>query len=402
MSKTYSQRETAKIVGVSYGTIGRWIKDGKIPDVARKPSSGYRVFAEEDVRHLIEFASGVKEPRLSYSPVKAHSQYSVASFFSGIGGFDLGFQDAGIEITFQCEVEPFCSAILEHHWSNVPRWGDITTLDHATVPFSDIWVGGFPCQDLSLARMGKRDGLRGSKSRLFHEFARLVGEGKPRVLVIENVAGLLSSHEGRDFGVLLQTLAELGYAVGWRTLNSKYFGVPQSRQRVYIVGCRGDWRGPAAILFERERGERDTSTRGQDGKKPPSPFKTVVGDPGGEGPVIQSIAYCLYATSARHTGTDWSRNYVCYPAKGEVRRLTPRECEGVMAFPSNWTLPVNSSLKGDDLDSARYHALGNAVTPPVARWLGERIKLYLQDVDRVTGTRRTDFESRLNLYAEAS
>ena len=386
MSKTYSTREAARAIGVSYGTIGRWIRDAKLEEVHRNPSSGYRVFTEDDLEVFRAFKEGglAAEPRVPYL-TSNRPAYKVASFFTGIGGFDIGFEQGGFEVSFQCEVEPFCNAVLEAHWPKVPRWDDITTLNYARIPFSDVWVGGFPCQDLSLARMGKRDGLRGSKSRLFHEFARLVGEGKPRVLVIENVAGLLSSHKGRDFGVLLDTLAELGYAVGWRTLNSKNFGVPQSRQRVYIVGCYRDGGGPPSILFEPERSKGDSKARGPNGKKPSSPFKKIVGDTSGEGPVIQSIAYCLYATSARHTGTDWSRNYVCYPERGDVRRLTPRECEGVMAFPPSWTLPENSTLDGDALDSARYHALGNAVTPPVAKWLAYHIRLYLDRVSRLTG-----------------
>lgn len=92
---------------------------------------------------------------------------------------------------------------------------------------------------------------------------------------------------------------------------------------------------------------------------------------------MQSIAYCLCACSARHTGTDWSRTYVPYPKSGRARRLTPKECEGVMGFPEGWTLPPDGSYKTDDLDSLRYAALGNAVTPPVAAWLSSRIRLYL-------------------------
>lgn len=386
MSNTYSTREVARAISVSYGTIGRWIREGKLEEVHRNPSSGYRVFTEDDLEEFRAFKEGglAAEQKVPYL-ASSRPVYKVASFFTGIGGFDIGFEQEGFEVSFQCEVEPFCNAVLEAHWPGVTRWNDITTLDYATIPFSDVWVGGFPCQDLSLARMGKRDGLRGSKSRLFHEFAGLVGEGKPRVLVIENVAGLLSSHKGRDFGVLLNTLAEIGYAVGWRTLNSKNFGVPQSRQRVYIVGCYRDGGGPASILFEPKRSEGHPKARGQNGKKTTSPFKKIVGDTSGEGPVIQSIAYCLYATSARHTGTDWSRNYVCYPERGDVRRLTPNECEGVMAFPPNWTLPENSTLDGDSLDSARYHALGNAVTPPVAAWLAHRIRLYLDRIRSIEG-----------------
>ncbi|MFZ2114675.1 MAG: DNA (cytosine-5-)-methyltransferase [Solirubrobacteraceae bacterium] len=307
-------------------------------------------------------------------------RYRVASLFSGIGGFDLGFERAKFEITFQCEIEPFCQDVLHQYWPKVPRASDIKELTSADVPVSDVWVAGFPCQDVSLARMGKRPGLRGSKSGLFHEFARLVGEGRPRLFVIENVPGLLSSHGGRDFGTVLGTLAELGYSLGWRLLDSKDFGVPQSRNRVFVVGSDRDWGGPPQILFEPERSTGVLAQNSKNGTKTVSPFARVIEHPGPKRPVTKAIAYCLYAESARHTGTDWSRNYVCYPEEGSVRRLTPAECEGVMAFPPGWT-DLHATLEGEALDTARYHALGNAVTPPVAEWLANRIKLYLSQED---------------------
>lgn len=367
--------DAAKEIGVSSITLKRWILSGKVPDVARDKNN-WRIFTADNIERIRNYHLQVSEPPpVPYQPKSP--KHTVASFFAGIGGFDIGFESAGFDVTVQCEIEPFCVSILDKHWPNIPKLHDIKEVTIDEIPTSTVWVGGFPCQDLSLARMGKREGLRGSKSGLFYEFARLVGEGKPRVVVIENVAGLLSSHKGRDLGILISTLAELGYAVGWRTFNSKNFGVPQSRQRVYIVGCYRDERGPGQILFEPECSEGNNKKSRPHGKKPETPFQKIVGDASGEGPVIQSIAYCLYATSARHTGTDWSRNYVCYPNAGMVRRLIPSECEGVMAFPKNWTLPDNHILEGDDLDSARYHALGNAVTPPVAEWIANRVMSYL-------------------------
>jgi len=302
-----------------------------------------------------------------------------ASFFSGIGGFDLGFQQAGFEISFQCEIDSFCNEILEKHWPDVPRVRNIKEVMNATIPVSDVWFGGFPCQDVSLARMGPRAGLKGARSGLFHDFARLLGEGRPKVFIIENVPGLLSSHKGRDFGTIIRTLADIGYSLGWRVLNSKNFGVPQSRSRVYIVGCHRDRRGPVEILFEPECGEGDVETGESNGKAALSPFKESLGNPV-TGPIYQRIAYCLYACSARHTGTDWSRTYVTYP-DGRVRRLTPRECEGVQGFPVGWTRPVAAvhvNDDPDDIDTLRYHALGNAVTPPVAEWLAKRVARYLR------------------------
>jgi DNA (cytosine-5)-methyltransferase 1 len=316
---------------------------------------------------------------------------TVASLFTGIGGFDLGFEAAGFKTVFQCELNKFCRAILDRHWPNIPKWGNIKELTNANIPISDVWTAGFPCQDVSLARMGQRAGLKGSRSGLFYEFARLVGEGRPRVVLLENVHGLLHSHRGRDFETVIQTLAKLGYSVGWRVLNSKAFGVPQSRQRVYIVGCYRDRGGPAKVLFEAERREGDTAQGKADGKKPLSPFKRILGEAGNDGPVYQAIAYCLYACSARHTGTDWSRTYVSYPKQGRVRRLTPKECEGVMGFPDGWTTLPKNGLSEDDIDSLRYHALGNAVTPPVVEWLAGRIRKYLsagQDATRSKQRRR--------------
>ena len=309
-----------------------------------------------------------------------------SSFFSGIGGFDLGFDRAGFKVLMQCEIEKYCNTILENHWPKVKRFTDIKGVTHADVPVSDVWAGGFPCQDVSVARMGPRAGLKGKRSGLFYDFARLLEGGRPRVLVIENVPGLLSSHGGRDFGIVVRTLADLGYGVGWRVLNSRYFGVPQSRQRIYIVGCYRDGKGPAEILFESERSKGDVTKSQPNGTTPVSPFKASFGDPR-RGPIVPGIAYCLYACSARHTGTDWSRTYVTYPA-GRIRRLLPIECERVQGFPDDWTVVPSYNGYGDPdkVDSLRYNALGNAVTVPVAEWLAGRIKRYLGKQKKFTST----------------
>jgi len=295
----------------------------------------------------------------------------VASFFAGIGGFDLGFERAGLDTVWQCEIDPFCLEILDHQWSDVPKAFDIREVDPEDIPDADVWAGGFPCQDVSIARMGPRSGLRGTQSRLFFEYARLVAARRPPVVLIENVPGLLSSHRGRDFGIILATLDKFGYGVAWRMLDSRYFGVPQSRKRVFIVGCHRDGQRAAEILFEPQRSERYSQKSESNGTKPLSPFKEVLRDPR-SGATVKGIAHCLYAESARHTGTDWSRNYVSYP-DGRVRRLLPVECERLQGFPDNWTLPRGKVSDPDRIDSLRYHAVGNAVTVPVAQWLGTRL-----------------------------
>ena len=304
--------------------------------------------------------------------------YTVASFFSGIGGLDLGLERAGFQVRFHCEIKPFCRDVLKRHWQNVPVHSDIRMLDETDIPQTDIWAAGFPCQDLSLARMGKRSGLRGSQSGLFHDFMRLVGECTPTGIILENVHGLLSSHGGRDFAIVLKALDELGYGLAWRVLNSKDFGVPQQRRRVYIVALHRDAEGAGQVLFEPECGGGNPKARRPDEAKSPSVFQTILGDIS-RGPLVKSIAHCIYAESARHTGTDWSRNYVWFP-DGRVRRFTPKEVDRVQGFPDDWTLPDDAALAASDrIDSLRYHAVGNAVTPPVAEWVGRRLLAVLEE-----------------------
>ena len=165
--------------------------------------------------------------------------YTVASFFSGIGGLDLGLERAGFDVRFQCEVKPFCCDILRQHWPNLPLDHDIRKLDDAKIPKADVWAAGFPCQDLSLARMGPRSGLRGIQSGLFHDFMRLVRGGRPKAIILENVHGLLSSHGGRDFTIVLKALDELGYGVAWRgvCLTARTSESPSSAAASTLLPC---------------------------------------------------------------------------------------------------------------------------------------------------------------------
>ena len=163
-------------------------------------------------------------------------------------------------------------------------------------------------------------------------------------------------------------------------LNSRYFGVPQSRSRLFIVGYHRDPERAGKILFEPERSGGDAQAGQRPGETAISPFKESVRDPS-SGAVVQRIGYCLAATSGRHTGTDWSRTYVTYT--DAVRRLTPEEAERLQGFPTGWTLPPDLANLDDAsrerYDSPRYAALGNAVSVPVAEWIGRRIALLAED-----------------------
>lgn len=177
------------------------------------------------------------------------------SLFAGVGGFDLGLESGGHTCVGQVEIDPKCLAVLEKHWPNVPKHNDVVTAkewanEQGLVGKVDIVCGGFPCQDVSVA--GKRAGLAGARTGLFFDALSFAQNVKATTVILENVPGLLSSNQGRDFGVVLTSLADAGYSdIEWRVLDSQFFGVPQRRRRVFIVASTPRERF-SEVLVERE------------------------------------------------------------------------------------------------------------------------------------------------------
>ena len=186
------------------------------------------------------------------------------SLFAGVGGFDLAMERNGVEVVANVEIDKQCQKVLAKHFPNAKQFSDITDVkgsDLIAAGFESsrgIITGGFPCQDLSVA--GKRRGLAGERSGLFWEIARLIEETKTEWFILENVPGLLTSNKGRDFGVVIGTMADIGYSLSWRVLDAQHFGVPQRRRRVFILGRRtGDGLSPAEVLFKSEGLRRNTT-----------------------------------------------------------------------------------------------------------------------------------------------
>jgi DNA (cytosine-5)-methyltransferase 1 len=166
--------------------------------------------------------------------------YTFGSLFSGAGGMDAGFEQAGFAPAWHSEIDKDAVSVLRRHWPGVPQLGDVTQIHGGRIQPVDVIQGGSPCQGLSQA--GARKGLKDDRSGLFFDFVRIVGEMRdatdgryPAVVVLENVDGLLSSHRGRDFAVVLSRLQELGAAVSYRVLDAQFHGVPQRRRRVFVV-----------------------------------------------------------------------------------------------------------------------------------------------------------------------
>jgi DNA (cytosine-5)-methyltransferase 1 len=174
------------------------------------------------------------------------------SLFAGVGGFDLALERNGVDVVASVEIDKNARKVLEKRFPNSTILEDVCDvtgeqLFNLGFDSNGIIVGGFPCQDLSVA--GKRAGLAGARSGLFWEIHRILEETKAKYFILENVPGLLSSNEGRDLGTVIGALVELGYGVAYRVLDAQYFGVAQRRKRIFIVGCLGDdWRTPAQIL----------------------------------------------------------------------------------------------------------------------------------------------------------
>lgn len=286
----------------------------------------------------------------------------VASFFSGIGGIDLGLERAGMEIEFQCEILPFGQSVLKKHWPGVTLVPDIRTVTGDDIPDVDVFAGGFPCQDLSLANQGKRKGLEGTRSGLFYKYAELIGEKRPRWVFIENVPGLLNSAQGGDFNIVLTTLDELGYGVAWRVLDAKFFGTPQRRRRAYIVASHRTI-GAAEVLFE--RGADPVSDQSCSRTRN---FTSVGIDEGLPGANYFSIQHAGIGrrSSAGPQGKGYRND-------GETYTLDSRgSSDAVCKTDAPFRVREATRVPGG-LDGNRFRAIGNAVCVPVISWIASRM-----------------------------
>jgi len=286
----------------------------------------------------------------------------VASFFSGIGGIDLGLEKAGMDVAFQCEILTFGQSILKKHWPGTPLASDITKVTANEIPDVDVFAGGFPCQDLSLANQGKRKGLEGARSGLFFKYAELIKEKRPRWVFIENVPGLLNSAKGADFGVVISTLDELGYGVSWRVLDAKYFGTPQRRRRTYIVASRGTI-GAAEVLFEPGTNPLvdSKSVRSRN-------FVASGNDESVPGSNLFSIQHAGIGrrASAGPQGKGYRNDGETYTL--DSRGSSDAVCQTNAPFRVRATSGISAGL-----DSNRFRAIGNAVCVPVIEWIANRI-----------------------------
>lgn len=295
------------------------------------------------------------------------------SLFAGAGGVDLGFDAAGWECAWQVEIDPAAQKVLAHWWPNVDRRSDIVALEADTVEPVGLIVGGFPCQDLSVA--GNRAGMvEGTRSGLFFEFVRIVQEmrdatagASPRWVVWENVAGLLSL--GNTLGSVYAAWDGIGAVVQEHRLidTGRAFGVPQRRRRVLgVVGFDPRAESAPAVLAEPEGVRRDPEASREAGQEAACLTANGVGGGGGADDNAGQAGHLIPTRTGTVTTKPHDRGPWILDGIG-VRRLTPVECERLMGWPDGHTEPAGA-------DSHRYRLCGNGVVAPAAEWLAQRIE----------------------------
>ena len=318
------------------------------------------------------------------------------SMFTGIGGFEKGFEDVygkDLEVVGFSEIDKYAISVYKYHYAGVKNYGNARNVKPGELPEFDILTAGFPCQSFSIA--GKRGGFEDTRGTLFFEIARIVAVKRPQLLLLENVKGLLSHDSGVTFGTILATLSGMGYVCEWQVLNSKDFGVPQNRERIFIVGHLGTFRKQTVFPIRKSYSEAEGIQRQErkEGKRIPGELhKAESGKERTEGgrerceqsggaaendlklvgklPTKYDQQSRIYSTEGI-SSTLQTGEVGYYKTESNIRRLTPIECERLQGYPDNWTA---EGTTGKISDSQRYKMCGNSVTVNVIAAIAKAIK----------------------------
>ena len=294
------------------------------------------------------------------------------SVCSGIEAVSVAWELLGFRPIGFSEIEPFPCELLKQKYPNVKNYGDITQYEKWNIGQFDILDGGTPCQSFSIA--GKRGGTADERGALMYAYLGIVEAYRPRWIIWENVPGVLSSNSGYDFTSFLAGVEECGYGWAYRVLDAQYFGVPQRRRRVFVVGHIDNRTDLAAkVLFE-QQGVCGNIAAGSEIQK-----KTTAAIGKGVNYFRRGGNYKYHkdkkAATLRSSAASDCFDLVLAREKKYIRRLTPLECERLQGFPDNYTQIEWRGKPAEQCpDSLRYKAIGNSMAVPVMRWIGERIE----------------------------
>lgn len=300
-----------------------------------------------------------------------NSSFRFIDLFAGVGGMRLGFESAGGRCVFSSEWDKYSQKTYESNFGEIP-WGDITQIDASEIPKFEVLLAGFPCQPFS--SIGKRQGFdHPTQGTLFYDVVRIIEHHRNKAFLLENVAGLQTHDGGRTLAVIEEALTDLGYRFDYRVLDAANFGVPQHRERIYIVGSRS--RKPGRFQMDwpevkrRQAGIGKFVQTGVEGHSISKHLQNVyvfkkddgrpqIIDQSSDFPVKTLVA--SYHKIQRLTGT--------FVKDGEtgLRLLTADECKAIMGFPKSFKIPVSRTQM--------YRQMGNSVAVPVIRELAKWMK----------------------------
>jgi DNA (cytosine-5)-methyltransferase 1 len=319
-------------------------------------------------------------------------KHTFIDLFAGIGGFRKGFEDAGYKCVFTSEINAACQDIYYKNFGDKP-FGDITKIEPSSLPNFDILLGGFPCQPFSIS--GKKMGFEDTRGTLFFNICSIIEAKQPSVIVLENVKHLIHHDEGKTFTTILKALMDLGYNVTHKILNAKDFGLPQNRERIFIIGTKKHYfnfdklkKKPKAILrnFLDKEGSFEYLVKSE---------YTLIDTPVNQDSGLIFVGYRnkniwqkgvrentehlsrvhrqpnrIYSIDGTHptipSQETAGRFFIYIPELNAVRKLTINECYRIMGFPSNF---IKHSTVGE-----QYKQIGNSVAIPVITAIAESIK----------------------------
>lgn len=287
---------------------------------------------------------------------------------AGIGGFRQALENLGCECVGYSEIDKHAIKLYSAFFNDERNFSDVTKIEAEKLPDFELLVGGFPCQAFSIA--GKRGGFDDTRGTIFFDFARIIKAKKPKFAIFENVKGLLNHDGGKTYETMLRTLDEIGYDAQWGILNTRFHGLPQNRERVYIVANLRE-RSSTKILFERGDGITDKVARTQ--QSIIGDYYTKSGKTHQRSGVLNenSIAPCLTVSDYKEPRmVKIGAKTGLYSAGDKVRRLTPKECFRLQGFKDEM---VELGYKLGISDTQLYKMAGNAVSVPVVEWVAQRV-----------------------------
>ena len=305
------------------------------------------------------------------------NKFKFIDLFAGIGGIRLGFESVGGECVFSSEWDLPCQKTYQANFDEIPA-GDITKIDADQIPAFDLLVAGFPCQPFSMA--GKKKGFEDIRGTLFFDIARIVEFHKPKVVFLENVKNLLRHDKGYTYGLIKETLQDLGYVVSEQVLNAKEFGVPQNRERVYIIGIRD---AAEDFKFQYPTPPKPNVKLGDILEKDVDP-KYTISDTLWAGHQRRKkehkekgngFGYSMFNENSEYTSTISARYYkdgseILVEQTGKnPRKLTPREAARLQGYGDTFIIPVS--------DAQAYKQFGNSVCVKVIKELAKEVSKYL-------------------------